>query len=203
MTTAEAPANVPPPRAAARPVLVLVVVLVAVFVFWRFGPFADLRDPRRLAELGASLRARPDAAALVFAVYLAAALLFFPMMWLIAATALVFEPLRAFALGLTGALAAAAMTYGIGRVVGRARPSWVEGPRLLPVREKLQRRGVLAMAGARIFPVGNFSLINIVAGALGIRFRDYMLGNCLGLLPSLLLLTMLSERVRALGWWTP
>ena len=59
------------------------------------------------------------------------------------------------------------------------------------------------MVGMRLVPVGNFSLINIAAGAMGIPFRAYMLGNLLGLLPGLLLLTFFADRVRALGWGAP
>ena len=33
------------------------------------------------------------------------------------------------------------------------------------------------MIAARLLPVGSFSLINITAGALGDRFRDYLIGT--------------------------
>ena len=48
-----------------------------------------------------------------------------------------------------------------------------------------------------MLPVGNFSLINIIAGALGIPFGDYMLGNAIGLLPGVLALTMFADRLGA------
>jgi uncharacterized membrane protein YdjX (TVP38/TMEM64 family) len=182
-----------------RPVLGFLVALVAIFVFWRFGPFSDLRDPHRLAALATSVREHPHANSLVFGVYVAAGLLFFPMTWLMAATALVFEPMRALLLSLTGGLAAAILTYGLGSLVGQYRAEWLEGPRVARVRDRMRRRGVLAMTGLRLMPVGNFSLFNVVAGAVPIRFRDFLLGNVLGLLPTLLLLTFFADRLRALG----
>ena len=97
-----------------------------------------------------------------------------------------------------GALAAAATTYGIGRLVGTlpARAG-SERPRLLRVSRQLRRRGMLAVIAARMLPVGNFSLINITAGALGVPFRDYMIGNAIGLLPGVLALTVFADRIGA------
>jgi uncharacterized membrane protein YdjX (TVP38/TMEM64 family) len=203
MTTFDNPEDAPARRSEARPVVVLAIALVAIFVFWRFGPLSDLRDPHRLASLATSIREHPNATPMVLGVYLAAALLFFPMTWLMAATALVFQPMRALALSMAGGLIAAVVTYGIGRVVGRYRADWLDAPRVARVREKMRRRGVLAMTGLRLMPVGNFTLFNIVAGAVPIRFRDYLIGNVLGLLPTLLALTLLADRLRALGWGTP
>ena len=54
---------------------------------------------------------------------------------------------------------------------------------------------MLAIVAARVLPVGNFSVVNILAGALGIRFRDYFLGNVLGLLPGVLGLTIFAHRL--------
>jgi uncharacterized membrane protein YdjX (TVP38/TMEM64 family) len=52
----------------------------------------------------------------------------------------------------------------------------------------------------RLVPVGNFTLSNVAAGAVGIPFRDYLLGNLLGMLPSLLALTLLAQHLRRIGW---
>ena len=65
------------------------------------------------------------------------------------------------------------------------------------MHQQLQRRGTLAVIAARLLPVGNFSLINIIAGALGIPFGKYMLGNAIGLLPGVLALTIFADRLGA------
>jgi phospholipase D1/2 len=172
-------------------------------VLWRLTPLAALLDPRHLAALGRALREHPAAPALVLLAYVAAAGTLFPVTLLLAATALVFEPGPALALGLSGALLAAALTFGAGRVVARHRPRWLLGPRARRLRARLERRGVLTMATVRLVPIGSFSLSNVVAGALGIPFRDFMLGNALGVLPGLLLLTFGADAARRLGWALP
>jgi uncharacterized membrane protein YdjX (TVP38/TMEM64 family) len=98
---------------------------------------------------------------------------------------------------MVGALTSAATTYAIGRLVGRFRPRWLTGPRTARVHQQLQRRGTLAVIAARLLPVGNFSVINIIAGALGIPFGKYMLGNAIGLLPGVLALTIFADRLGA------
>jgi uncharacterized membrane protein YdjX (TVP38/TMEM64 family) len=63
------------------------------------------------------------------------------------------------------------------------------------LQRQLVARGVLAVFTVRLLPVGNFTLINVAAGALRIRFRDFMLGNLLGLLPGVLGLSFFADRL--------
>jgi phosphatidylserine/phosphatidylglycerophosphate/cardiolipin synthase-like enzyme/uncharacterized membrane protein YdjX (TVP38/TMEM64 family) len=174
---------------------VLLLALCALIALWRLTPLRGLLDLERMTALGRALRGHPASPLLVLASYLGGALVLFPITLLLAATALVFDPVRGFAYGLGGALSGAALTYGIGRLLARVRPGWLSGPRLSRVRRQLQRRGILAIITARLLPVGNFSIINMVAGALGIRFRDFMLGNLIGLLPGILGLTLFADRL--------
>jgi uncharacterized membrane protein YdjX (TVP38/TMEM64 family) len=180
--------------------LVVGVVVLVLVAIWRLTPLATLLDRRHLVELGHTLAASPSAPALVIGGYVVLGLVLFPVVPLLAATALVFDPGRALVLGFVGALTSAAVGYTVGRLVGRHRPRWVEGPRFEPLRARLRRRGVVTMAVSRVVPVGSFTLANVIAGAIGIRFRDFMVGNALGLLPGLLALTLLSHQLRALGW---
>jgi phospholipase D1/2 len=199
-------AKMPMPTAVTRPrpspatLGAIVGVALALAALWRFTPLGSLLDPHALAAAGARLRASPAAPVLVIAAYVVGALVLFPITPLLVATALIFEPGRGLALGLAGALASATLTYGLGRLVGRRRPRWLEGPRFTRLRARLQRRGVLTMAAVRLVPAGNFTLSNVAAGALGIPLRHYLLGNLLGMLPSLLAVTLLADHLRRLGW---
>jgi phosphatidylserine/phosphatidylglycerophosphate/cardiolipin synthase-like enzyme/uncharacterized membrane protein YdjX (TVP38/TMEM64 family) len=184
----------PAHRSLTRWVAAIVSVLALVLI-WRLTPIRSLLDAERLAAFGRSLRALPAAPVWVLLGYLVGGLLFFPITLMLTATALVFPPAAAIGYCLGGTLAAAAATFGVGRIVGRLRPGWAKGPRLRRIRAQLQRRGIAAVVAARMIPVGNFSLINIVAGALEIRFRDYMIGNAIGVLPGVLALTMFADRL--------
>jgi len=175
-------------------------VVALVVVLARATPLAALLDRDALARLGHAVSASPAAPAIVVGVYVAAGLVLFPVTPLLAATALVFPPASALALGLAGALASAAVGHAAGRIVARRRPRWADGPRLAPLRARLQRRGVLALATTRLLPVGNFTLANVAAGAFAIPFRDFILGNALGLLVQLAMLTGLARALLGHGW---
>jgi len=193
--TPEAPA----PRRPLAFVGVALAVTVCLALLWRETPLPALLDPHRLARMGGAVRASPLAPALVLVVYIVAALVLFPLTPLLVATALVFDSVRGFVFGLGGSLVSAAITYGVGRLLARRRAHLVHGPRFLRVRDRLRGRGVLAVATMRLVPVGSFSLGNVAAGALEIPFRDYMLGNVLGLLPGILALTFLADRLRGIA----
>jgi len=176
---------------------VVVAAVLVLVVAWRLTPLRTLLSVDRVAALGQTLSQHPAAPFAVLATYLIATLFFFPITPLLGATALVFPAPTAFAYCMVGTLSAAMTTYGIGRLVGRFRPRWLQRPRVKRVSRQLQRRGILAVIAARMVPVGNFSLINITAGALGVRFRDYLIGNILGLLPGVLALTVFADRIGA------
>jgi uncharacterized membrane protein YdjX (TVP38/TMEM64 family) len=174
--------------------------LLAVFAIaaaWRFTPLRQLLDIQKVMDLGRDLRGHPAAPLLVLAGYLVGALVLFPITPLLAATALVFGPLPGIAYSMIGALSGALLTYGIGRLIGSRRigASWLSGPRTTRIREHLRRRGLVAVITARMLPVGNFSLINLIAGALPIRLRDFMIGNVIGLLPGVLGLALFTGQL--------
>jgi uncharacterized membrane protein YdjX (TVP38/TMEM64 family) len=175
----------------------VVAAVLALLAAWRLTPLRTLLSVERVAALGETLRDHPAAPFAVLAAYLVGTLVFFPITLLLGATALVFPAPIAIVYCLGGGLSAATTTYGIGRLVGRFRPRWLERPSVVRVGRQLRRRGVLAVIAARLLPVGNFALINITAGALGIRFRDYLLGNLIGMLPGVLALTVFADRIAA------
>jgi len=51
------------------------------------------------------------------------------------------------------------------------------------VSRRLARQGILAMAAIRLVPVAPFTVVNVVAGASHIGFRDYLAGTLLGMGP--------------------
>ncbi len=173
----------------------LVVALLVLAAVWRFTPLRGLLHVDRITALGRRLASYPAAPVWMLGGYLLGGLIFFPITVLLGATALVFDPLPAIAYCLTGTLASAAVTYWIGRLIGRFRAGWLRGPRLTRFENQLRKRGMLAIVAARLLPVGNFSLINMAAGAFGIGFGDYMLGNFIGVLPGTLALTLFADRL--------
>src|SRR5262249_14167947 len=61
----------------------------------------------------------------------------------------------------------------------------------------LARRGVVAVVAVRIVPIAPFTIVNLVAGASHIAFREYALGTALAMTPGVLAMSLFADRVTA------
>jgi phospholipase D1/2 len=50
----------------------------------------------------------------------------------------------------------------------------------------------------RVVPVAPFTVVNLVAGASHIRWRDFAVGTVLGMAPGIFVITLFTARVRAM-----
>jgi uncharacterized membrane protein YdjX (TVP38/TMEM64 family) len=181
----------------------LVGVLVLLAAVWRFTSLGDWLSRDRIAATILAVRQMPLAPLAVAAVYVVASLFFFPVTALIVATALVLPPLQGIVSALLGVLAASAATFGLGRLLGRGLVRRLAGGRANEVSRRVARRGILAVAAVRLVPIAPFSLVNLVAGASHVGFRDFIVGTLLGMAPGVvgvvLLETSLEELIRHPG----
>jgi phosphatidylserine/phosphatidylglycerophosphate/cardiolipin synthase-like enzyme/uncharacterized membrane protein YdjX (TVP38/TMEM64 family) len=176
-----------------------VVALVAVLLgLWRFTPLADWVHPERLEHAVDVLRASPLTPLGVAILFVLASLAFVPVTLLIAATAVAFPPLEGAVYALVGVLCASGAAFVLGRKLGRGFVRKAAGQRLNEVSRQIGRRGVLAVAAVRLVPIAPFTLVNLVAGASHVRFRDFLLGTVLGVSPGILAITLLEESLARL-----
>ena len=57
--------------------------------------------------------------------------------------------------------------------------------------------GLLAVLVVRMLPIAPFSIVNVVAGASHIRWRDFLFGTFLGLMPGIAAMTLFVDRAVA------
>ncbi|MBS0245835.1 MAG: VTT domain-containing protein [Proteobacteria bacterium] len=167
------------------------LVIVALGLMWHFLPLAD---PQSVKAAFAGLAGSRWAPLVVLGVFVVAGSLMFPVTVLIAATAAAFGPWLGFAYAAVGALASALVSYGVGAAVGKKTMHDLLGPRLNRVRERIARRGVIAVAAIRLVPVAPFTVINLAAGASAIPVFDYMAGTALGMLPGLVMIAAVGNQ---------
>src|SRR5204863_9859742 len=136
---------------------------------WHFTPLARLAEPGMIEGALHAFAEGPWSAVIVVATFIVAGLLVFPVMILIAATAATFGPWLGFTYAATGALASALVTYCLGAKLGSESLQFVLGPRLNRLRRMIARQGILAVALIRLVPIAPFSIVNLVAGASGIK----------------------------------
>ena len=163
-----------------------VAVIVLAAAIWKWSPLADYLNARQWLTLtvnpvgGATM-------ATILGAYLLGGLLFVPLSAMVAVTFVVL-PDWGLAYSLTGAAANASVTYLVGRWLGLRWLRRTLGGRADRLARRLRRRGVVALLTVRLVPVAPFTVVNLVTGACGVRYREYLAGTILGMLPGLLAL---------------
>ncbi|RAI40902.1 VTT domain-containing protein [Rhodoplanes roseus] len=170
------------------------LVVLAVVLAWRFTPLAQFADIERVRAV---LEGLGDlwAPVAVLGIYVVGGLLGFPVTVLIAATAMVFGAWLGILYAAAGALVSAAVGFAIGAGLGQKPFIGLLGPRLNKIRREVTRRGVLAIAAIRLLPIAPFTVINLLSGASGVRFVDFIGGTALGLAPGIVAMSAFGEQL--------
>jgi uncharacterized membrane protein YdjX (TVP38/TMEM64 family) len=185
------------PHAARRLALGLALLagLLGLAAAWRWTPLGEWLDIDTMTRQAELLEAHPATPLLAVAGIAAAAFLAVPLTLLVIVAILAFGSLSGFFYALAGAELGALLTYAVGRGVGRDLVRRYAGERLNALSKKLSKRGLWTIVTLRIVPVAPFSLINLVAGASHIRFRDFALGTLVGLLPGIVAIALFADGV--------
>lgn len=190
--------------AASRLVLLTItlVLLAALVALWRWTPLGAWLGKETLAQAAATFRDNPAAPWWMLGVYLTAAAGLVPVIVLVVATVVVFGPLLGLVYAWSGLLLGAAIGFWLGKLVPRDLTRRLAGKRLNRISRRLAQGGLRSMFAVRLFPVAPFPVVNMVAGASRVRPRHYLLGTLLGMLPGLIALTLVADRIRALIYET-
>lgn len=86
----------------------------------------------------------------------------------------------------SGAVLGAIGGYLIGRRVGRPAVDRLLSGRLREADAFLTQHGLLAVLAVRLIPLFPFTPVNYASGLLGVRWRDYLVGTTLGIVPGAL-----------------
>lgn len=172
-------------------------LLLLLSSVWVLTPLRDVVDVELLRETFARLQSSRFSYVWVLGVYLIAAPIFLPLNLLILATAGLYGALEALCLVFAGTFLNASLGYAIGAVAGhRLLPRLFE-ERARHLSRRLSRKGFIPIFLVRLLPIAPFSAINMVCGAAGIRFRDYVIGTLLGIAPGAAALTLFQRSLLA------
>lgn len=185
---------------------VLVIALVVLAGIWRWTSLGTQVGYSELQIWLEQIKNQPLTPLVLLGIYLLASLLVFPITVVVGVTIVIFGPLLGFVYALLGSLAGAVITFGVGHYLGRDLMMRFHSQRLSRLGSWLAERGILTVMAMRMLPVAPFTVLNIVAGASGIRFRDFVLGSVLGMLPGLAAVSLFVDRLvvalRDPGWKT-
>ena len=178
-------------------IIATVLVIGAMALAWRSTALQEFFSFDNVVAMGQRVQSHPWAPFAAIAAFVVAGLVFVPLTLMIAATAALFGPLLAIPISLAGALGSGAVTFGIGRLLEQRVLRKIAGKRLAELARRLRRRGLLAVLLVRLLPVAPYTVVNLVAGASRIRWRDFLLGTALGLAPGLILMSTFVDRAIA------
>lgn len=171
------------------------LVVLGLVLAWELSPLSELASPTRVQTALRDFAQGPWGPLVVVIAFVGGSLLLFPVTILIAATAVTFGPWVGFAYSATGALVSAVVSFALGALIGRRALTDVLGPRLNRIRQKVRRKGVLAVALIRLVPLAPFGIVNLVAGASEIRLLDFVLGTFVGMLPGIIAMAALGHQI--------
>lgn len=175
----------------------LVLTFAGLAMLWHFTPLGDLLTPERIARK-LEVVEKSDWAPLYFLVaFVAGGLVMFPVTVLSAATAITFPPYKAAPISFTGILLSAALLHWLGARFLKQPVRKLLGKTIHKVDDALKDRSILTIATLRMMPIAPFTLVNLAAGAMSVKFSDYMLGTALGLAPGLTMMCIFGRQVRA------
>jgi uncharacterized membrane protein YdjX (TVP38/TMEM64 family) len=169
-------------------VIALVLVLAGLASFGLIDLGTALVDG--LESLGASAWRVP----IILAAFVVGSIVVVPILAMIGATVLVLGPVLGFICSAVGVLLAASATFGIGRVIGREPLRRWLGERLEKLERQFTDRGIVAIALIRKVPVAPFTIVNMLIGAIGVRYRDFIVGTALGMIPGIAAFAFVSDR---------
>jgi uncharacterized membrane protein YdjX (TVP38/TMEM64 family) len=178
-------------------VLLLCLVLLAVvgYAAWRWTPLSEWVDIRALYGWLRSFRDQPLAPYILLGIYVAASQIMFPITVLIIATAYAFGPWLGFAYAMAGSVLGAVVSYGIGYSLGPETFKRLTGRYCEVVHRALNEQGLTAAIMTHMLPVAPFTVVNLGSGVVRIRFRDFLIGTVLGLVPGTAVITIFVHRI--------
>ena len=175
--------------------MALVTFLLLLAAAWRWTPLGDVLEPGTLAATVTDALRGPWAPLLLMLGFVFGTLVAIPVTLLILVTALVHGAVAGAAYALAGSTLAAAVSYGLGSYLGRPTVERLSGGSLHRLSERLARRGILTIITVRVVPVAPFTVVNLFAGASHIRFRDYLIGTIVGMLPGVAAMSVFAEGI--------
>jgi len=104
----------------------------------------------------------------------------FPGTVLAAASGLLFGTVEGTAVSMLGGTAGSVLAFALARRFGAGAAEELSGPRLERLQTRIERRGFLAVLGARLAPGVPVTLLNYAAGLSRVRMRDFAAAIAIG-----------------------
>jgi phospholipase D1/2 len=178
------------------------VLGLAVFAVLRYLPSVGPHFVAFVTSAIEGLRGSPWGVPLVLLAFVIGSIVAFPVLVLIGATVVALGPWLGFVCATIGTWLAATITFWIGRKVGRKPLRHWLGRRAQLLERRLERNSVIAVALLRKLLVMPFTFANMLIGASGVTYRDFIIGTAIGMWPEIAVFSLIGGRAAEL-WAHP
>jgi phosphatidylserine/phosphatidylglycerophosphate/cardiolipin synthase-like enzyme/uncharacterized membrane protein YdjX (TVP38/TMEM64 family) len=180
------------------PIPVSILVLLAFAAAWRYTPLANMVSAESVLTLTETFARHWWAPLAIILAYTPACMVMFPRPLITAAAVITFGPWEGLTYSMIGVILAGIVGYAIGRRFHRDAARRIAGPKLARVSHLVQQRGIVAVALVRFVPIAPYLVVNVVMGAMRIKFIDFVAGTFLGMLPGAMAATVLSDQLASM-----
>lgn len=118
-----------------------------------------------------------------------------PINLLIFATGVVFGPFWGLLYAWLGTFSGAAAGFAIGRRIGSDAVERRLGARANQFRKIVARRGLVAFTVVRFIPIASFGFVNMLAGAMRVRWLHFIVGTLIGMAPGIVVATIFGGKI--------
>ena len=183
------------------------VVIGALAALWRFTPLAELAGADNVITWAKAFGATWWAPILVIVAYTPACFVMFPRPLITLGSVIAFGAWLGFLYSLIGIVAAAVVTYFVGRRMRRDTVARLAGPKIERMVDVLRKHGLLAMSLLRLVPIAPFFVVGLVAGAVRLKLWHLAAGTAIGMLPGTLAATIFGDQLENalagghFNWW--
>ena len=189
-------------------IVLIALVFAGLSALWRYTPLGKFLTPERVFDWAQTFGQQWWAPLAVMVAYTPACFTMFPRPLITLFAVIAFGPWLGFTYSMTGILLAALVTYVVGVKLPDDTVRRLAGKKMDSLAEVLRRRGLIACLAVRIVPAAPFAVEGFVAGNIGIKLRDFMLGTFLGMLPGTLTTTVFGDQIQSaledpskINWW--
>lgn len=140
-----------------------------------------------------SLSESPWAIPITIALFCGLAFIGAPQWMLITGTVLAFGIWEGGILSWIGSLAAAVLGFWIGQSVGAERLRKLDAKLIRKISAAVRKNGFMTSLVVRLVPTGPAILVNLAAGVSRMKFRHFVAGTAIGIIPKILVVCLISQ----------
>ncbi len=159
---------------------ILLIVWIILISFTAYYLYTHHVTPEILRDYFMMLG--PWAFVIYILAYTVRPIVFFPASLMTPLAALLFGPIYGWALAYVGAILSATVAFLIGRYFGKKLKftGFIQ-----KYKEKLENNGFETVLFLRLVPLFPFDFVNYACGLSNIKYRTYLIGSLIGIIPGL------------------